>query len=142
VWLKTPLAVIAGSTSTPARNLVPLDLLHLLRHVGGGMRHGRPFPLLGFLHRTVAAGCAALVFALGLCAVSPVLHQQLHLDDHSSDDRCAVVLFASGVSLALAAVTPTPSVSDWQEKTPRRSDEIFLDSPRYLLQPERGPPVA
>lgn len=91
----------------------------------------------------LATCCAALVFALGLFAASPILHHQLHHGvDASPDDGCAVVLFSSGVSLALAVAAPAPSVADWQEDRPAATTEILLDSPRYLLQPERGPPLA
>ena len=87
-------------------------------------------------------GCAALIFALGIFAASPVLHGQLHAGNHdSSDDSCAVVLFANGVSLALPVAALPPPSADWQELATIPSREIFLDSPRYLLQPERGPPL-
>jgi hypothetical protein len=92
--------------------------------------------------RVFAAGCAALVFALGVFAASPVLHEQLHHNAQTpSDDGCAVALFAGGVSVPLAVtVLPAPP-AEWHEQTCASSTEIFLDAPRYLLQPERGPPV-
>jgi hypothetical protein len=93
--------------------------------------------------RVVATGCAAVIFALGLFAASPSLHEQLHhKGDTSSDDGCAVVLFAGGVSMPLAVMAPPPPSAEWSEQTYAVSTEIFLDSPRYLLQPERGPPLA
>jgi hypothetical protein len=92
--------------------------------------------------RVLATGCAGLIFALGLFAVSPALHAQLHhKGDASSDDGCAVVLFAGGVSMPLAVNAAPPPSAEWSEQAYVSSTEIFLDSPRYLLQPERGPPV-
>ena len=83
------------------------------------------------------------MLALGLFAASPILHQQLHQHiDPALDDGCAVVLFAGGVSLPLAAPALPPRATEWQELRPVSVTEIYLDSPRYLLRPERGPPVA
>ena len=85
---------------------------------------------------------AALVLVLSVFAASPELHDWLHHGDApTAGDHCAVVLFASGVSLALDApfVVPPSAV---QHREPRALvREIFLASPRYLRQPERGPPV-
>jgi hypothetical protein len=107
------------------------------------MRTGRLSSLADLLRRTLAAGSAALIFALGLFAASPALHQQLHLGDQpSADDHCAIVLFAGGVSLPVATVAPLPPVSDSPGDALQRANEVLLDSPRYLHQPERGPPVA
>jgi len=92
--------------------------------------------------RVLATGCAAVIFALGLFAASPSLHEQLHHKaGASSDDGCAVVLFAGGVSMPLAVMAAPPPSAEWSEPAYAVSTEIFLDSPRYLLQPERGPPV-
>ena len=84
-----------------------------------------------------------MVFALGLCAVSPLLHEQLHHGAHlSPDDDCAIVLFANGVSVPLAVVAlPLPS-SEWSEQPYVSSTELILTSPRYLRLPAHGPPVA
>ena len=87
-------------------------------------------------------GCVALVFALGLFAASPVLHGKLHHHDSTgSDDGCAIVLFATGVSVPLALSAVPPS-AEWREHSYARSTEIFLGSPRYRLLPGCGPPVA
>ncbi len=87
-------------------------------------------------------GCAVLIFALGLFAVSPALHNQLHPAPHSSlDDGCAVALFASGVSVSPGLVALPPMAREGRDLPCIVSQEVFLDSPRYLLQPERGPPV-
>jgi len=93
--------------------------------------------------RLLATGCAVLVFALGVFVASPALHAQLHHAPSSSlDDGCAIVLFANGVSVPLAVNAPPPPSVEWREQAYVRSTEVFLDSPRYLLQPERGPPPA
>jgi hypothetical protein len=94
------------------------------------------------LRRFFAAGCAALVFALTIFAASPVAHQLLHVDDVSqSDHDCAVVLFATGVSLPVGPVHVTPPVEVVGMISPATAAEVFLVSPRYLRQPERGPPA-
>ena len=104
------------------------------------LRQGR----LGELHRRViAAGCIALVFGLGLLAASPVLHDQLHQGQApSTDDGCAVVLFANGVSVPLALIAVPPAPVEWQKQNYFGVTELLLDSQRYLLQPGCGPPVA
>ena len=105
----------------------------------GPLRHCRSKE---FLHRVLAAGCIALVLALGLFAASPVLHDQLH---HATaptvDDGCAVVLFANGVSVPLAVIAAPPPPVEWGEDIVVGSSELLLDSPRYRLLPGRGPPV-
>ena len=94
---------------------------------------------IDFLHRFGAAGAAALVFALGLLSASPELHSLLH--DTDGDDGCAVVLFANGVSAPLGAIAVTPPAPEWVEQAGVVAPEIFLTAPRYLRQPERGPPA-
>jgi hypothetical protein len=97
---------------------------------------------IGSFRRLLAAGCAVLVFALGLFAVNPILHEQLHHNDHSSsDDGCAVVLFANGLAMPLAVHALPPPPAEWRQQAVCGSIESFFASPRYLLQPERGPPV-
>ncbi len=99
--------------------------------------------LVGFLQRTLAVACVVVTLALGFFAASPALHDQLHAGQHASpDDGCAVVLFAGGVSLALPLIALPPPSADWTELRAVVSAEVLLDSPRYLLQPERGPPLA
>jgi hypothetical protein len=96
----------------------------------------------GRFRRLLAAGCAALVFALGLFAVSPVLHEQLHHNDHSSvDDGCAIVLFANGLALSLAVNALPPPPAEWCAQPVSGSTEFVFAAPPYLLQPERGPPI-
>jgi hypothetical protein len=91
----------------------------------------------------LAAVCAALIFVLGLFAASPVLHGQLHHDTTSSTkDDCAIVLFANGISVPLTVIALPPPSPEWCEQIQFSLTEVCLDSPRYLLQPERGPPAA
>jgi hypothetical protein len=91
----------------------------------------------------LAAGCAALVLALTIFAASPVAHDWLHLDTDGaaqSDDGCAVKLFAAGVSVPLAPISvPVPGETP-RVISPATATEVLLVSPRYLRQPERGPP--
>ncbi|HKB57271.1 MAG TPA: hypothetical protein VKC51_06750 [Lacunisphaera sp.] len=99
-------------------------------------------PRFDFPRQTLAMGCAVLIFALGLFTASPALHNQLHPGPHSSlDDGCAVALFANGVSVSVGVIALPPVMGEWRDLPGVASREVFLDSPRYLLQPERGPPV-
>jgi len=103
------------------------------------MRH---LQIAGFSRRLLAVACMVLVFALGVFAASPALHEQLHHSPQDSlNDGCAVVLFANGVSVPLAMIAVPPAPVEWREQVYFGSTELLLDSPRYLLQPGRGPPV-
>jgi hypothetical protein len=94
------------------------------------------------LHRLVAVGCAALVFALSVFAASPVAHDWLHDDGATpADDACAVVMFAGGVSLPVGPIALTPPTPLVGSVSPVTAADVFLVSPRYLRQPERGPPA-
>lgn len=109
----------------------------------------KPLRLADHLRRLLALGCAAMVFALTIFAASPEAHRVLHADDgcpgHShgpaeSDHSCAVVLFASGVALPVGPLYVTPPTTVAAGISPVTAAEVFLISPRYLRQPERGPP--
>lgn len=93
--------------------------------------------------RFLAAGSAALVFALTVFAASPVAHDRLHDHDHpaQAEDRCAVVLFADGVVPMLDPLAVTPPAPIARDFVAATAADIFLVSPRYLRQPERGPPA-
>lgn len=95
--------------------------------------------------RLLAAGGMALVLALTVFAVSPVAHARLHDHDHAhdtpDDDRCAIVLFADGVTPAVAPLDVVPPAAAVRDLTPMIGQEILLVAPRYLRQPERGPPA-
>lgn len=95
------------------------------------------------LRRIFAAGCVLMVFALGVFAASPTLHGKLHGGSRDfSSDTCAVALFAAGVTTVVPVIAQPPSIEEWSELRAVPSDEIRLESPRYLHRPERGPPVA
>mgnify|MGYP001599494232 CR=1 FL=1 len=96
-----------------------------------------------FFRRFVAVVGIALVLMLGISAASPSLHRNLH-GDHGPDatsDNCAVVLFASGFTLAVAMAAVVAPRLVWRERIAPFVGELFLASPRYLRQPERGPPA-
>jgi hypothetical protein len=107
--------------------------------------------LAEFLRRLVAAGSAALVLALAIFAASPDLHGRLHGHDHcpvheknaddSADHTCAITLFAGGLPVPHAALDLAPGAAAWHAQPPAVAERIFLTTPRYLRQPERGPPI-
>lgn len=98
-------------------------------------------PFVEFLRRLLAAGGAALVLALTVFAASPTLHEQLHCaTDTHHDDSCPVVLLANSADVPVAAVSaPLPPVT-WISAAPIATVQLYLTPPRYLRQPERGPP--
>ena len=109
----------------------------------------KPASFADRLRRVLAGGCAALVFALTIFAASPVAHGLLHDSDHDHNhegtptgDACAVVMFASGVSLPVGPIAITPPTTVPQGVSPVTAAEVFLVSPRYLRHPERGPPLS
>jgi hypothetical protein len=83
-----------------------------------------------------------LVLALAIFAASPDLHAWLHADVSLTDDECAVALFAGGVAAPAAAPAVHACLTVWHVPEYLSSDELFLASPRYRLQPERGPPLS
>ena len=89
-----------------------------------------------------AAASVALVLALTVFAASPTAHHWLHVDDATQAGHdCAVVLFANGVSLPVGPVHVCPPVEIAHELSSPTAAEVFLVSPRFLRQPERGPPA-
>jgi len=84
----------------------------------------RPSLFAEYLRRLFAAGGAALVLALAVFAASPELHHWLHADaGPASDDECAVTLFASGVSIAPAAIpVPLPAM-EWRVVSHREVEQ-------------------
>jgi hypothetical protein len=115
--------------------------------------------LIDAFRRLLATGCAALVFALGLLSANPALHAlahgkpavtahadctHRHADTPPNDDgshTCAVVLFAHGFTLTLQTVAPAALSVGWHDVIFPAVEEQFLTAPRYLHQPERGPPL-
>ena len=95
------------------------------------------------LHRQILAGVSvALLLLLSVLAASPSLHRALHADADHDSHECAVVLFASGVTLALGTFVVAAPAAVWRVQPAVVLSELLLASPRYLRQPERGPPVA
>jgi hypothetical protein len=95
-----------------------------------------------FFRRFIAAIGVGLVLMLATATVTPALHDWLHVEgDHETNHQCAVVLFADGVTLAAGAIAFTGSALAWRIFSAPAVAEIFLVAPRYLRQPERGPPV-
>ena len=105
--------------------------------------------------RILAAGCAALVMALTLFAASPLAHDWLHAGEkqHTCRDHpapapapeehdCAVVLFASTADVPVGPLALVPPRVIAGALSPVTAAEFFLISPRYLRQPERGPPTS
>lgn len=95
------------------------------------------------LHRLVAVGAAVLVLALTVFAASPALHEHLHDATHTHhDESCPIVLFASSADAPPAPLSaPIPPLAT-RLLAPSIAREIFLSPPRYLRQPERGPPAS
>lgn len=106
--------------------------------------------------RVLAGVLAWLVFGLSLVSFSPEAHAFLHraadakhADCHhahsepveSAEHGCAVVLFACGVELPAASYFPLPAVTVAPAPAVERP-ALLLAPPRYLRQPERGPPVS
>lgn len=106
------------------------------------MSSARRASFVEFLRRLYAAGGIALVLGLTVFAASPALHELLHTaTDTSHDDACPVVLFAQGMTVPAEPVTaPLPPVT-LVATTVSEAREIFVAPPRYLHQPERGPPA-
>ncbi len=120
-------------------------------------RHLRTLPTAPW--RGLAAALAAVVLGLALAGTSPELHAWLHgeaaehghdgchhaehvpAQDEAHEHRCAVVLFAQGADLPVDTVVillPDAAAGP-AELAP---DALYLARPRYLRQPERGPPAA
>lgn len=95
------------------------------------------------LLRWWAAVCAGLVLLLTLSAVSPSLHGLFHATDSApaaENDDCAVELFAVSAACPVANLTLAPATVVVADQVGTAGPELFLVRPRYLRQPERGPP--
>ena len=119
----------------------------------------RPTFLADTLRRLLAAGCALLVLALTIVAASPSAHawfheaEQAHTCPHhppadpkpapaeAAGHDCAVVLFASGVDLDVGPLALFPPATVAGAVSPVTAAAPDLVAPRYLRQPERGPPA-
>lgn len=109
------------------------------------------------LHRVLAAGCAALVLALVVFGASPAAHTWVHslgpahgCEKHSkattpaaaNEHDCAIVMVAQGVESSLGDISSLLVGMRVEELARLAPAELDLASPRYLRQPERGPPVS
>jgi hypothetical protein len=93
------------------------------------------------LRRLVAAAGVAVVLALTVLAVSPALHAWLHGEKHlDPDDDCAVVLFAHGLTPALAVVLLLGQFLRPRREKPPAPEILFLVAPSFDLPPGCGPP--
>lgn len=109
---------------------------------------------LSLPRRLGAATAAALLLVLTLLAASPAAHAWLHAaphscaghthvpapDEHDADQGCAVVLMTSGVELPLEPLSPLPPRLNAGSDLRVTAAALDLRHPRYLRQPERGPP--
>ena len=93
--------------------------------------------------RLVAAGGVALVLALTILSVSPALHAWLHGEKQlDPNDDCAVVLFAHGLTPALAALVLLGLfLTPRREKLPQPA-VLLLVAPSFDLPPGCGPPLS
>lgn len=94
-----------------------------------------------------------MVLALSVFAASPAAHTWLHSsasacdghahpgDSAAAEDDCAIVLFAGGVALPVGAAALLPPDFAPRGVPPITAAEFDWVSPRYLRQPERGPPL-
>ena len=109
----------------------------------------------GWLRRWVAMGCASLVLGLTVLAACPAAHAWLHTGSSScgehthepggespaDDTGCAVVLFATGIANPVHPTALIPPTLVAQAVATAASGDLCLRPPRYLRQPERGPPA-
>jgi len=120
------------------------------------LRSRNPLPAAPW--RALAGLLAVLVVVMGLASASPQAHAWMHggeasaheacthsatpaPDTQHADHVCAVVLFAQGIDLPFETVflaQPSAGLTT-VILTP---DALYLAQPRYLRQPERGPPLA
>ena len=89
----------------------------------------------------IATGCAMLVLLLAILAADPAAHRWLHADSDHEDHSCAVVLFAHGLTSALAAVVLVLVAWRLLSVLGRAGEVLQLAAPSYFLQPACGPPV-
>ena len=93
--------------------------------------------------RATALLAIAVMLTLTVASGSPVVHDCLHADSsHETDHQCAVVLFAAGVTLVPGAAELIRADTTGRSPHVAAFEEVFFVSPRYLRQPERGPPVS
>ena len=95
------------------------------------------------LRSLIAGGSAALVLFLAMLAASPDWHGRFHDAAHTAhDEACAVALFAAGVSLEAGPIAVAAPEIVWNQPSAAAPEKLRLVAPRYLRQPERGPPLS
>jgi hypothetical protein len=95
------------------------------------------------LFRLVAAGCVALVLALTVLAVCPSLHAWLHGEKQlDPNDDCAVVLFAQGLTPALAAIVALVVARRVLGDRLPEPSRLFLAARPFEFPPGCGPPAS
>jgi hypothetical protein len=100
-------------------------------------------PTLSPLQRLLAAGAVALILALTVLAVSPTLHAWLHGESQlDPNDSCAVVLFAHGLTPALAALVLLALALAPPRAVFPLPAPILAAAPAFDLPPGCGPPAS
>lgn len=103
----------------------------------------RPIARFAAFHRWVAGACAGVIWLLGVLALSPELHVELHDDCCEPQHVCAITLFAAGAE--------NPAVHDEAPLPPRpvtvhRLEPVHEAAPgapiARRLPPPCGPPAA
>lgn len=93
--------------------------------------------------RLIAAAGVALVLALTVLSVSPALHAWLHGEKQlDPNDDCAVVLFAHGLTPALAALVLLGLYLRPRLERILFPDVLVLVAPSFDLPPGCGPPLS
>jgi hypothetical protein len=93
--------------------------------------------------RLVAAAGVAVVLALTILAVSPTLHAWLHGEKQlDANDDCAVVLFAHGLTPALAAIVLLGLFLRQRAESLPLPELLLLVAPSFDLPPGCGPPLS
>lgn len=119
--------------------------------------HTDTSPGFSAFRRLLAAGCAALVLALGAMAVNPALHALAHAEasacghdhhhepapaDSSADTHvCAVTLFGQGLTLVAAVTILRAAATAWSEFVPSAVAALVRSAPRSRHAPPCGPPL-
>jgi len=120
-------------------------------------QHTDTAPRFSAFRRLLAAGCAALVLALGAIAVNPALHALAHAEtagcghghhhdpapsDASADGHvCAITLFGQGLTLVTAVTILPTAETAWGTLVPSAVAEPLLTAPRFPHAPPCGPPL-
>ena len=89
----------------------------------------------------IATAAALLLMVLTIAVASPAAHRWLHGHDQPEhDDACAVVLLASGITLAVGAISVSAPRESRGIRPALIPGDVLLVAPAFLLLPERGPP--